>query len=230
MNFFRDQWEEQMALFSGWCVNLSGMSIADVDAREISIRLDKDNTIQHLFLGGNNIGDYGITALATSLARNKTLKSLNLAGNLFSDVGATEIANALRRNTSLESIILFGTPIEEQGCREIAAALRSNTTLKTVNLGKTGMSNDVAKSCVSLCRQKIASWYSIKKGWFGLTPLDGSQPQPQSWDYLYCQSMCLIIIIEENERVEDEVLEEMRLLESEIFTINPYCRDVSTDM
>ena len=104
-------------------LDLSGMRIDAVQAKEWARVIKANRALKSAKLGGNSIGDGGTTALSEALKSNSTLEKLELPKNGISVAGAQSLANMLQFNRALTSLKLSWNEIGAGGAKAIAAAL-----------------------------------------------------------------------------------------------------------
>ena len=81
--------------------------MGDVGATALASALEKNTSLQTIYLGSNQVGDTGASALASSLEKNTTLHTLNIGNNYIGDVGASALNSALEHNQTLQELILY---------------------------------------------------------------------------------------------------------------------------
>lgn len=125
--------------------------IGDDGARELSLALSHNSTLEVLSLKSCGIGQKGAETFAAPLAQNSTLRVLNLCGNSdIGDDGVEMIARGLRGNSGLQQLDLSSCGVSDEGCDHLAEALTApNTTLTHLTLHKNCISDGGA---ISLAR------------------------------------------------------------------------------
>ena len=71
--------------------------------------MEKNKTLNNIYLYNNSITDDGAIALANALITNTTLKELDIGENNIGIIGAIVIANALEKNKTLNNICIIIT-------------------------------------------------------------------------------------------------------------------------
>ena len=83
--------------------DLHNNNVGDAGAASLASALEKNATLQELYLDHNGVGDAGAASLASALEQNATLLELSFGGNDVGAAGAASlarIASALERNSS----------------------------------------------------------------------------------------------------------------------------------
>ena len=89
--------------------DLHNNNVGDAGAASLASALEKNATLQELYLDHNGVGDAGAASLASALEQNATLLELSFGGNDVGAAGAASlarIASALERNSSTASEVV----------------------------------------------------------------------------------------------------------------------------
>ncbi len=97
--------------------------------------IDRNRTVERLYLGGNRIDRTGAESIARLLSGNPRIKSLLLNVNHLSDDGVEIIAMALSQNTTLQELGLASNGIGDRGCIALMSALDRHPSLISLDLG-----------------------------------------------------------------------------------------------
>jgi Ran GTPase-activating protein (RanGAP) involved in mRNA processing and transport len=101
----------------------------------VSTLIDRNQTIERLYLGGNQIDRLGAASIAKLITHNSHIKALLLNVNQLGDDGVEILAAALSQNTTLQEIGLASNHIGDRGCIALMSAIESHPTLIDVDLG-----------------------------------------------------------------------------------------------
>ncbi|KAG0276698.1 hypothetical protein BGZ95_007162 [Linnemannia exigua] len=115
-------------------LNLTGNSIKQNGAMDLSDALMFNSTLTTLDLSNNWIKENGAVALSEALKTNFTLTTLNLSYNSIRDSGAVALSGALNTNSTLTTLNLTGNTIGNKGTVALSEALKTNLTLTTLDL------------------------------------------------------------------------------------------------
>jgi hypothetical protein len=128
----------QQAIINKQCtiLDLTGNEITSEGADLLADTLNKNSTLQELFLYNNRLGDKGVRSIAFELSiNNSTLKKLHLGFNDITDDGAQHLAQMLKTNRTLTHLWLEQNHIGDRGIQFLAGILaRHNWSLKCLSL------------------------------------------------------------------------------------------------
>lgn len=114
--------------------NNRGHNIGDLGAISFAKALEKNSTIQKLYLSYGNIGNTGAIAIANALQINSSLRVLDLGHNHIRDDGAAAFAKGLRKNTVLTNLAMQGNNnMEYKSGMNLADVIVHHSSLKIFN-------------------------------------------------------------------------------------------------
>ncbi|KAL0251152.1 hypothetical protein GEMRC1_000366 [Eukaryota sp. GEM-RC1] len=113
-------------------IHLTSTRISSYEITSIAEGLNRNSSVQYLFLSHTGIGDSGAAAIARALGRNQTVSSVYLIGNNIGDEGAIALAETLKTNTSLRLLNLSRNSISYNGAVALAEALKVNSVVKLI--------------------------------------------------------------------------------------------------
>ena len=152
---------------------LQNCGIDDRGAHLIAFALNKNTSVQHLWLNGNTISSSG-AAIANILCENCTLLTVGLCDNDIGNSGGREIRSALKENQVITDILLDGNRIKERIVNDIArrcdrsepdwdASSVDSIASTTNSIEKIDISADVRPRRMSLRRPRRSSLAMIRK-------------------------------------------------------------------
>ncbi|WP_013320229.1 hypothetical protein [Gloeothece verrucosa] len=103
--------------------------------RILDVLIDKNRTVERLYLGGNQIYDQAAKRLSMLLKTNPNIKYLFLNVNHLGDVGAIELADGLRQNSTLIELGVASNGITSTGGMAILEAIEGHPSLVNLDLG-----------------------------------------------------------------------------------------------
>jgi hypothetical protein len=103
--------------------------IEDEGACHLAVALQRNRTLEELWLGGNGITHVGAAAIAAAMPSNQTLKLLDLRGNPLGDDGVEALAKAVPFS-GLRKLWLHGARFGERGCTCLVEMLRNGSHLQ----------------------------------------------------------------------------------------------------
>jgi Ran GTPase-activating protein (RanGAP) involved in mRNA processing and transport len=145
--------------------------ITSVGASIIAKALNRNATLDILYLNKNHLSDKGIYTLATTLSLNNSkLSFLGLQDTGITDEGVKYIAEMLKTNTAIDRLLLSWNGISDQGVKILVDALTNhNTTLQTLRLSNNKLISDSSAEflvemlkqnktlrCLDICNCKLS--------------------------------------------------------------------------
>ena len=115
-------------------INLSCSNFIMECINSLALMLEKNWTLEVLYLWDCGITDSGIASLAEVLSNQTTIRKIDLTTNKFGKSGATRLANCFKENRSMEEIILCNNAIGEEGTQALIDCLPDNPTLRELKL------------------------------------------------------------------------------------------------
>lgn len=89
-------------------LSLNNCGINSKGAHLLAYALDRNSSLDHVWLCDNQIGSSGAKAISTALARSQTLLSIGLANNVIGNSGGRALAKAIATSQSIEDIFVEG--------------------------------------------------------------------------------------------------------------------------
>nr|XP_006641714.1 PREDICTED: protein NLRC3-like isoform X1 [Lepisosteus oculatus] len=99
---------------------------------ESSILRSPDCCVKKLFMCGNNIGSEGVLELWTALEKNNTVEELYLDITGFTETGTENIVSCLSQNRTLKTLTIVGNDIGEQGKQRMRDLSKRRSSLKII--------------------------------------------------------------------------------------------------
>ena len=127
-------------------INMSRVSVNDVQAIALGEFLRSNHTLTHLSIAYNQITHIGVEALADALRSNKILKNLDIESNRIGDEGAKALGKVLQSNHTLTHLSIACNQITHIGVEALADALRSNKILKNLDIESNRIGDEGAKA------------------------------------------------------------------------------------
>jgi hypothetical protein len=120
--------------------------ITSAGASIIAKALNKNTTLEELWLSYNNVGDMGVHFLTKTLSLNNSLlRELHLIATEITDEGAGYLAEMLKTNSALLYVNLDGNNIGNRGIESLITTLiHYNRTLKRINLNRNKFVSDAS--------------------------------------------------------------------------------------
>ena len=134
-------------------LDLDNNSITERAAKQLSIAIKKNISLQVLLLSGNHLASSTVVVV-NALKEISTLKVLALNDNLNSSKElAPAVASVITKNKSIERLLLGSNNLNDEGVREISKPLCKHYNLKAINL----QNNNITEGAAELLASVISS-------------------------------------------------------------------------